>query len=80
MRILFDRESVCQADDAHDHRCLLDVPDSALVSELLHLLPKKVDLAANRNTVQIITNTSAPPQAAKPGPDHATTRASTPWS
>ena len=51
MRILFDRESVCQADDAHDHRCLLDVPDSALVSELLHLLPKKV---------QIITNTSAP--------------------
>ena len=60
MRILFDRESVCQADDAHDHRYLLDVPDSALVSELLHLLPKKVDLAANRNTVQIITNTSAP--------------------
>ena len=60
MRILFDRESVCQADDAHDHRCLLDMPDSALVSELLHLLPKKVDLAANRNTVQIITNTSAP--------------------
>ena len=79
MRILFDRESVCQADDAHDHRCLLDVPDSALVSELLRLLPKKVDLAANRTTVQIITNTSAP-QAAKPGPDHATTRASTPWS
>ena len=62
MRILFDRESVCQADDAHDHRCLLDVPDSALVSELLHLLPKKVDLAANRNTVQIIMNTSAPKQ------------------
>ena len=50
MRILFDRESVCQADDVHDHRCLLDVPDSALVSELLRLLPKKVDLAANRNT------------------------------
>lgn len=58
--ILFDRESVCQADDAHDHRCLLDLPDSALVSELLRLLPKKEDLAANRNTVQIITNTSAP--------------------
>lgn len=46
MRILFDRESVCQADDVHDHRCLLDVPDSALVSELLRPLPKKVDLAA----------------------------------